>query len=69
MASGVYTLGSTPALAGVEVYCDMKPGGGWTVIQRRLDGSVFFNRTWEEYKHGFGTRTGNTGLGTRTSTA
>ncbi|KAI8510837.1 Acyl-CoA synthetase member 2 mitochondrial, partial [Branchiostoma belcheri] len=60
--SGVYTLG--PPLSGVEVYCDMHTaGGGWTVIQRRQDGSVLFNKNWEEYKHGFGNKNGEYWLG------
>ncbi|XP_078661742.1 uncharacterized protein LOC144905822 [Branchiostoma floridae x Branchiostoma belcheri] len=58
--NGVYPVGSTSS--GVQAYCDMS-GGGWTVIQRRQDGSVPFNRTWEEYKHGFGNKNGEYWLG------
>ena len=36
-------------------YCDMTTDEGkWTLIQRRIDATVNFNRTWAEYVQGFG---------------
>ncbi|XP_052706750.1 techylectin-5B-like [Crassostrea angulata] len=61
--NGVYTI--YPDMKTKKlVFCDMTTdGGGWTVIQRRMDGSVEFYRSWQTYKAGFGKAQGEYWLG------
>ncbi|XP_072042703.1 fibrinogen-like protein A [Amphiura filiformis] len=51
--SGIYTIIPSDGLS-FNVYCDMDGDGGWTVFQRRFDGSVDFYRNWTDYENGFG---------------
>ncbi|KAJ8019626.1 Angiopoietin-related protein 7 [Holothuria leucospilota] len=54
-SSGVYLIKPEGCSEPFEVYCDNEDNlGGWTVVLRRLDDSLTFNRNWEEYKNGFG---------------
>ncbi|XP_076018382.1 angiopoietin-related protein 3-like [Genypterus blacodes] len=60
--SGVYAIRpkrSEPFL----VFCDMDKDYGVTVIQRRKDGYINFDQTWEKYESGFGDFQGEFWLG------
>jgi len=60
--NGVYII--QPMRKRFKVYCDMQTnGGGWTVIQRRNDGTQDFFLNWEQYKTGFGNLTNEFWLG------
>ncbi|XP_078379540.1 uncharacterized protein LOC144662574 [Oculina patagonica] len=51
---GVYTI-KPDNLSAFDVFCDeTTAGGGWTVFQKRQDGSVDFFLYWSDYKNGFG---------------
>jgi len=39
-------------------------GSGWTVVQRRVDGGVSFQRGWNDYRHGFGSAYADHWVGT-----
>ncbi|MBN3323867.1 ANGL2 protein, partial [Atractosteus spatula] len=62
--SGMYLVKPENANRLMQVWCDQRHDpGGWTVIQRRQDGSVNFFRNWEIYKQGFGNIDGEYWLG------
>lgn len=67
--SGVYDIYPFTCLCSkpVLVYCDMETdGGGWTVLLTREDKGiphVNFNRSWSEYKAGFGDVAGEHWIG------
>ncbi len=61
-SSGKYNI--NPGTGVITVFCDMSlQSGGWTVIQRRVNGSVDFDESWKNYQIGFGNFDGNFWLG------
>ena len=61
--SGVYTI-NPDGLGAFDVFCDQTTAGaGWTVFQKRMDGSIDFYRGWADYKQGFGNLNGEFWLG------
>ncbi|XP_006884518.1 PREDICTED: fibrinogen alpha chain [Elephantulus edwardii] len=53
--SGIFKITPPGSSKIFSVYCDQETGlGGWLLIQQRMDGSLNFNRTWQDYKRGFG---------------
>ncbi|XP_035032309.1 angiopoietin-related protein 4-like [Hippoglossus stenolepis] len=61
-ASGIYSI-QPKSSEPFNVLCEMTSDAGWTVIQKRQDGSQKFNQLWESYKKGFGSLNGEFWLG------
>uniref|UniRef100_A0A672J4Q0 Angiopoietin-related protein 5-like n=1 Tax=Salarias fasciatus TaxID=181472 RepID=A0A672J4Q0_SALFA len=61
--SGVYMIQPAASRIPFKVFCEMRPDGGWTVIQRRTGDKVSFRRNWASYEAGFGQLTGDHWLG------
>ncbi|XP_067944991.1 ficolin-1-like [Watersipora subatra] len=62
-SGAVYILRPDPSLRLIWAVCQFDHESGWTVIQRRLDGTVDFYRGWEEYVDGFGYMNGEYWMG------
>ncbi|XP_047446209.1 tenascin-N isoform X3 [Mugil cephalus] len=63
--SGVFTVYiNNDQSKPIEVYCDMDTdGGGWLLLQRRVNGKLDFMKRWRQYIAGFGNLTEEFWLG------
>ena len=63
-SDGVYSVRLNKSRGIIKVYCDMNSdGGGWTVFQKRFNGSVDFYRNFSDCDNGFGSVNGEFWLG------
>ena len=63
-SDGVYSVRLKKSREIIRVYCDMTTdGGGWTVFQKRFNGSVDFYRNFLDYDNGFSSLYGEFWLG------
>ncbi|XP_052787327.1 coadhesin-like [Mya arenaria] len=64
LPSSIYTITTWNTSSQAKVVCDMDTdGGGWTVFQHRVNGSVDFYRNFSSYEAGFGSPSGEFWLG------
>ena len=59
----IYLLKPNSTWKVIRAVCVFDDQSGWTVIQRRLDGSVDFYRGWADYVAGFGSLLGEYWIG------
>ena len=64
-SGGIFFLKPDPDWQIIKAVCQFDSTSGWTVIQRRLDGSVDFFRYWNDYVSGFGFVSGEYWIGER----
>ena len=60
--SGLYLV-QAPGLHKRRIFCNFTEHETWTTISRRINGDENFNRTWVEYKNGFGKANGDYWIG------
>ncbi|XP_045191722.2 uncharacterized protein LOC123548492 [Mercenaria mercenaria] len=61
---GIFNITTWNSHENVQVFCDMTTaGGGWTVFQNRFDGSLNFQKSFNQYESGFGNLHGEFWLG------
>ncbi|CAF3387009.1 unnamed protein product [Rotaria socialis] len=54
VSQGIYRIKPRLSSESFDVQCIFENNTGWTVIQRRMNGTIDFYRGWDDYKNGFG---------------